>query len=421
MPRLAALVASLSCFVFGCATSEYPDPQTGIALVGGFVVDPGGEAPPYSANILMSGGKVVSVGSAIKIPKHYQTVDVAGKFIVPGLWDMHAHLAALDPVGSKPLDYVSHGVLAVRDMGGHVDELLAYRSSLDARVVGPEIVMAGGTLNGEASGDWHIAVTTDSEGRAAVQQMKAKGADFIKVHRATKPDVFRAIVDEARRVGLHVAGHVPLGMSWPAAADAGMQTIEHAVTMVENEMALPKDPAANILVAAARIDGAAGDDIIAALVRNKTYLDPTLIAYESKLASAEPSAAAVARNFYMRVRKFIGRANAAGVAIVAGTDLVDRPGAGLLDELDLLVASGLTPREALRSATVTAAKAAGRPELGQIHPGGPASFIVLDADPTLDIRDIRKLSIVMLRGRILDRASLASPSPPNIARQPATH
>lgn len=412
MFRFAALVASLVLAAFGCTTPQHLRDKAAqtvaMALVGGAVLDPGGDAPPNAATILINNGRIVSVGDGIRIPAGYRTVDLTGKIIVPGLWDMHAHLAAPGPIGTKPHDYVSHGVLAVRDMGGHVDELLAYRSSLDAGAVGPELVMAGATLNGEAFGDWHIAVATAREGRAAVRQMKAKGADFIKVHRATKPDVFRAIVEEARIAGLPVAGHVPLGLTWVEAADAGMQTIEHTVTIVENEMALPTNPAPNILVAATRIQGTAGDEIIAALVRNKTYLDPTMIAYESKLASAEPSAAAVARGFYLQVRKFVGRAHAAGVAIVAGTDLIDQPGRGLLNELELLVASGLTPREALRAATTTAASAAGKPELGYVQPGAPASFLVLDADPSLDINSLRKLSMIVLRGRIIRPGDLTA-------------
>lgn len=408
MRGLGALVALLSIVTVGCATPQNADPSDGTAFVGAALLDPASDAPPRDATILVSNGRVVAVGSDIKVPAHYRIVRVTGKTIIPGLWDMHAHLAALDPVGDKPGDYVSHGVLAVRDMGGHVDELLAYRSSLDAGAVGPELVMAGATLNGEAFGDWHIAVATPGEGREAVRQMKAKGADFIKVHRATKPDVFAAILDEARSMQLPVAGHVPLGMSWVQAADAGMQTIEHAVTMVENEMALPANPAPNILAAATRLQGAPGDAIITALVRNKTYLDPTLIAYESKLTTAEPSAAAIARSFYIQVRKLVGRANAAGVAIVAGTDIVDRPGTRLLEELDLLVASGLTPREALRAATSTAAKAAGRPDLGSIQSGAPASFLVLDADPSLDIQNARKLAMIVLRGRAMRPADLVT-------------
>lgn len=394
--------------VASCGTQQEaiaPAAQT-LVIAGGYVVDPAGDAPPTKANIVIVGDRVVKVGPDVVAPAGARTIDARGKYMVPGLWDMHSHLDAVNAVGFKPEGYVGHGVLGVRDMGGHVDKLFALKRELADGRIGPVLVMAGPTLNGEVFGDFQRAVTTPDEGRAAVRELKAMGVDLIKIHRATQPEVFLAIVDEARKSGLPVAGHVPLGMSWVEAADAGIQSIEHMVTITENEMAAPVNPAPNILAAAARMEGPEGEAVIAALARNRTYLDPTLIVYERKLVGAQPAAAAVARGLYMRARAMVGRANAAGVAVLAGTDVVEQPGVALLDELDLLVASGLTPRQALRAATTTAAGAAGRPELGQITAGAPASFLVLDADPGADIRNVRTLSMVVLRGLMLEASDL---------------
>lgn len=402
-----ALVAT-ALAAAACAALPHHDgrPAEALAIVGGRVLDPSGDAPAVAATVVIVDGVTTAVGPDARIPAGALTIDATGKYLVPGLWDMHAHLAATNPIGHKPEGYVGHGVLGVRDMGGHTGELLGLKRELVQGRLGPELVMAGPTLNGEAFADFHRAVTSEDEGRNAVRELKEAGFDLVKVHRATKPNVMLAILDEARRAGLPVAGHVPLGMSWIEAANAGMQSIEHMVTIVENEMADPVRPAANILAAAARMEGPEGTQTMAALARNHTYLDPTLIAYESKLASSSPSAAAVARGFYMRARKMVDRASIAGVAILAGTDLVEEPGAGLLAELDLLVASGLTPRQALRAATSTAAFAAGRPALGRIQVGAPASFLILDADPSVDILNIRKLANVVLRGRVIDAQEL---------------
>lgn len=406
LPKLAFV--ALALVVAACATppEDGQAPAGALAIVGGRVLDPSGDGPPTATTVIVVAGRITAISPTAAIPPGARTIDARGKYLVPGLWDMHAHLAATNPVGYKPEGYVGNGVLGVRDMGGHMAELVDLKREIAGGRIGPELVMAGPTLNGEAFADFQRAITTEAEGRSAVRELRQAGVDFIKVHRATKPDVLVAILDEAKRQGLPVAGHVPLGMSWIEAANAGMFSIEHMVTIVENEVADPVRPAANILAAAARVEGPEGDAIFAALARNHTYLDPTLIAYESKLAGAAPPTAAVARGLYMRARAMVGRANAAGVAILAGTDLVDKPGAGLLDELDLLVASGLTPRQALRAATSTAAAAAGRPLLGRIEVGAPASFLILDADPDADIRNIRKLAFVLLRDRTIEAGEL---------------
>jgi imidazolonepropionase-like amidohydrolase len=336
-----------------------------------------------------------------------RALDARGKFLVPGLWDMHAHLDALNPVGRKPEGYVGHGVLGVRDMGGHIDALRGLRRELAGGRIGPALVMAGPTLNGQAFADFHRIVATEAEGRAAVRALRARGVDLIKVHRAVTPPVFMAILDEARRHGLPVAGHVPLGVGWAEAAEAGMQCIEHVQTMVENVVADRRRPIADVQAAVAYLEGAGGDAIFAAMARNRTYFDPTLIFYESTIAAAAPELAGRRRALYARLKRLVGRAAAAGVRIVTGTDFVNRPGAALLDELERLVQAGLSPPAALRAATSTAAFAARRPQLARIAVGAPASFLILDADPRVDIGNLRRLSAVVLRGRLIDAAGLA--------------
>lgn len=324
--RMALALCAWAVASCGTHRETVAPAQQILVITGGYVIDPAGDAPPVKANVLVAGDRVVEVGPDVVVPAGARTIDARGKYLIPGLWDMHSHLDAVNAVGFKP-EVMSAMAYWASATWGHVDKLFALKRELAAGRIGPVLVMAGPTLNGEVFGDFQRAVKTPEEGRAAVRELKAMHVDLIKVHRATKPDVFLAIVDEARQVGLPVAGHVPLGMSWVEAADAGIQSIEHMVTITENEMAAPVSPAPNILAAAARLEGPEGEAVIAALARNHTYLDPTMVVYERKLIGAPPATAAVARGLYMRVRAMVGRANAAGVAMLAGTDVVDQPGA----------------------------------------------------------------------------------------------
>jgi imidazolonepropionase-like amidohydrolase len=185
-----------------------------------------------------------------------------------------------------------------------------------------------------------------------------------------------------------------------------MQSMEHVQTLFENEVADRADPAKDIPAAMVRIAGGKGDSIFATLKRNGTYFDPTLIYYENSIEKAAPDLAARRRVFYGYLKPLVGRASAAGVKILAGTDMIDRPGHWLLVELERLVESGLNTRQALQAATTTAAEAAGRPDLARVAPGATASLLILDADPLADIKNVRRLSMVVLRGRAIGAAEL---------------
>ena len=357
--------------------------------------------------MVIENGRIIAAGPEVRPPGGARTIDARGKYLLPGLWDMHSHLAAQSAIGRKPESYVGHGVLGVRDMGGHIDQLLALRAELAGGRIGPELVMAGPTLNGRAFADFHRVVATADEALAAVRGLRTRGVDLIKVHRALSPDVFPALLDEAQRAGLPVAGHVPLGMSWIAASEAGMHSIEHAQTIVENVVADRANPAPDIPAAVARLQGAEGDAILAMLSRRRTCFDPTLIAYEHSIGNVEPQLAARRRQLLEWLKQLVGRANAAGVPILAGSDMLDRAGPALLDEVERLVESGLTAIQALKAATSTAARAAGKPQAGRIAEGAPASLLLLDADPSADVRNLRQLGAVVLRGRLIEASELA--------------
>ncbi len=399
---LAILLLALAAI--SCATPRASEPP--IAIIGGAVVDPDADGQPQRANIVIRGDRIVAVGREVAPPRGARIFDASGKFLLPGLWDMHAHLNALTEIGQAPERFVGHGVLAARDCGGFLGPLLALRRDIAAGVrTGPQLFIAGPTLNGEQFAPFQRVVRDEAEARAAVRELAAAGVDFIKTHRATSREAVFAMLDEARRHGLHVAGHVPLAVSWIEASEAGMRSMEHAQTLLENEMSDAQAPA-TIEEAIARIDGERGDAIFAALARTGAAFDPTLIAYEESIDN-RPEIAARRREAYGHFKSYVGRAHRAGVTILAGTDVLERHGEMLLVELERLVESGLSPRQALAAATTNPARLMNRPDLCRLAPGATASLLIVDADPTTDVRHLRSLTAVLLRGRLIEKEELA--------------
>jgi imidazolonepropionase-like amidohydrolase len=408
--RIAALAAACLALLLAaaCSTSATEAPAAGQAatiFVGGFIVDPSSNSDPVRADVLVVGDRIVASGPRVRAPAGAQRVDVTGRYLVPGLWDMHAHVAAEGPVGDALEDYVRHGVLGIRDMGGRSDEVLALRNEIaTGRRLGPTMVVAGPTLNGTAGGDFHRVVANAAEARTAVRELRAQGVDFIKIHRQTSPEAFFAIRDETRALGMSFDGHVPLALEWIEASNAGMRSFEHIQTIVENELEAGVEPVRATFEALGRLGGRQGDAIFAAMARNGTYWTPTLIYYRTSWATDAPERRALKQRAYEQMSPLVGRAARAGVPILAGTDLLDRRGAGLLDELDQLVAAGRTPRQALAAATTSPFRLTGRGP-GPIRAGQEASFLILDGNPLTNVANVRLLWAVVLRGRPLARVA----------------
>jgi imidazolonepropionase-like amidohydrolase len=378
-------------------------------IEGATLVDPAASPPARVVSVLVRGDRVEAVAPRLERPPFARVIEGRGRFIVPGLWDMHGHLAALGPIGRAPEHFVGHGVLHVRDMGGYLDQLTALRADIaTGRRVGPTLRIAGPTLNSEHPADFHRTLTTAGEARGAVRELKAAGVDHLKVHRATTREVFEAVIDEGRRVGLPVVGHVPLTVSWVDASRAGMRTIEHIQTIFENlqpDLRLTPERFSHL---ADDLEGALGDEIFGVLKANGTWFDPTLIGYEAAIDGARPEAAAARRQAYGRMKAIAAKAARAGVPIVTGTDVIAQPGEMLLRELERLVEIGMSAPAVLTAATITSATAAGRPELGRVRAGGPASFLLVDANPLDDIAALRRLSLVVHQGRVFTVTDLAA-------------
>jgi len=407
--RLPRFVPALALLIGQVPTSQAPSTRPeGVSIIaGGMLVDPASAAAPEILDVRIEGERITAIGPHLAAPSGAAILDAQGRYLVPGLWDMHAHLAAFEEPGHAPERYVGYGVLGVRDMGGHADVLFALRREIaERRRTGPTLFMAGPTLNGEASADFHRAVTSAEEARTAVRELKAAGVDFIKIHRQTSRAAFDAIADETSRLGLAFSGHVPLVMDWTEASNAGMHTIEHVQTMLENEPVQAANPVDAAFGSLARVMGPRGDEILATLARNGTYFTPTLVGYEETWKDSAPEVRALKQKLYAGMKPLVEHASRAGVRILAGTDVLHDQGDRLLSELERLVDAGLAPRAALAAATTTAFAANGRGP-GRIAAGGEASLLIVDADPLVDVRNLRRLSTVVLRGVMLDEAKLA--------------
>ena len=321
-------------------------------------------------------------------------------------------------------------VTGIRDMGSSLDAILPMReATASGRVLGPRIVAAGPILD-DAPGEWpfRIRVRTADEGRAAVQLLKRRGVDLIKVHNFTPREVFFAIADEARRQNLPVAGHVPLKVAIQEGIDAGMTTIEH----------LSED--GRVWKACSGGTGYRADacrSFFEMLARRRVWQTPTLVA-NSELAVIGTSASRISsdhlayanksfrdmhagnQSFFVTKPEIVRILNdlaevaktatrdmaAAGVGILAGCDALIA-GFCVHDEIATMVSAGMSPLSALQAATLNPARYLGMEQtLGSIAVGKRADLVLLDANPLTDVANVRRIRAVVLGGRLLDRTAL---------------
>jgi hypothetical protein len=390
-----------------------------------------GTAKP-DMTVLVIGNRIAQVATSAGFvaPAKVLRVNGRGKFLIPGLWDMHVHLGNATEA-ALPM-FVASGITGVRDMGSPSFATLRRWSveALAGERVGPRIVAAGPILTAGPQYFWQMVVRTAAEGRRAVDMLAEEGVDFIKVTQSLDRDTYFAIADEARRLDLPLAGHVPLNdngvgykVSGVEASNAGQKCLEHSLGIP-----LPideQDPA-----------------LVPTLLKNHTWVDPTLITYWARAHVHELAAkqddprlthvSPALKQFWagqmgdypkktdiqLQVFKWrlaqVTELHKAGIQLLAGTDLGFAyiiPG-DVKKELEFFVEAGLSPLDALRTATINPAKYLNKEnELGSIEEAKIADLVLLDADPLSDIRNLWQVRAVVLNGRLFDREQLDTIAP----------
>lgn len=432
------------------------------------VIDAKGGPPQPDMTVVVVADRIgrVGKGGEVPVPADAQVIDATGKFLIPGLWDMHIHWYDKDYL---PL-FIANGVTGVRMMWGMPMHHQWRKDIESGKLLGPRMYIASPIVDGPKP-FWQgsIAVANAAEGRAAVTKVKQQGADFVKVYSYLPRDAYFAIAEEAKKENIPFEGHVPITVTAEEASEAGQKSIEHLTGILQacssREAELLKasqqdfaealasgKPMASVRggprsterqrTALETYDSRKADAVFAEFKKNGTWQCPTLTVLRSFVSITDPSFTNdprlkfmpreirsswdpsrdvrlknrsaeeidVQKKVYAKNLEIVGAMKRAGVDIIAGTDTLNPycfPGFSLHDELGLLVQSGLTPMEALQAATFNAARFMGREnELGTIEAGKLADLVLLDANPLDNIANTRKISAVVYGGRLFPKPAL---------------
>jgi len=415
------------------------------------VIDGTGAAARPHMTVVVDGGRLIAIDSAARLtlPRDATIIDGRGKFLIPGLWDMHVHLAK---AGASSLQlFIANGVTSVRDMGGDFAVIAQWRSDIaSGQRVGPRIRSAGPILESAARvrrmkerktvepvDRFRAPVGDTIDARRVVDSVARLGVDFIKVRTATSPETYRAIAAATRRAGLTLAAHGDI-----VAADemlrSGQRSIEHAIypPLQKQDAAVRAQlirelAAARVAVVPTMVNYYQWlnvppsdarriiDDSLGRIDPRRRYVTGYLLAdWKEQVDERGVVKDALIRRFFLRraydaVLRDVREMRSAGVRILPGTDVAVAliyPGFSLRDELGYFVEKlGMTPLEALVSATHNAAEFSGMLDsLGTIERGKLADLVLLDADPLANIKNVGRIDAVMVRGELYDRAKLSA-------------
>jgi Amidohydrolase family len=412
------------------------------------VIDATGAPAKPDMSILIVNGRISALGKTgkVRVPDDAETIDATGKFLIPGLWDMHIHSGGYENGKKYFPRLIANGITGIRDMGSPLDEILRLRREVDEnQLVGPHMIIAGPIVQGPLPFKMplFISVNNEAEARQMVVSLKGRGVDFIKVQDALPRGLYFAIADEAKRQRIPFAGHVPPSITAAEASNAGQRSIEHlggrfygvllGCSDRESELtAKVREIVSNVMKALN--EGKEPDDsgifranltkplfesfndrkeaaLLSMFRRNRTWQVPTLAAQPLRAAVTErrdlgEDDIRYGRKLLQEQFDLVKAMQRAGVKIMAGTDLPPE-GSRLSEELSLLVEAGLTPMEALQSATRNPAEFLDRLDsLGTIERGKIADLVLLNANPLEDIRNVQKIDAVILDGKLIPTSSL---------------
>lgn len=396
------------------SNNAVPVVKTKIALVGATLIDGTGRPSIPNATIVVNEGRIVAAGPAAttRVPFDTKTFDVHGKTIVPGLWDMHAHLHQLEWVPT----YIAAGVTSVRDMGNELPFVLALRAAVDSgRSIGPHIHMAG-LVDGDGPNAFGaFSANTPAEGRAIVRKYHDLGFEQMKLYDLLSPAVVAAICDEAHNLVMSVTGHLPRSLSITAAIDSGMDQFAHLPIRGDAQNDSTKAIIAYLKAHGTVIDpteswneigGHSRDESVQTFQPVLQHLPPPFVQFRVANWGAAGTDPATAHSRLERSLQLIGALHTAGVPIVAGTD-EGIPGFSVYREMELYVKAGFTPMDAIRAATSVSATALhAEKDVGTIAAGMHADLLVLDKNPLDDISNIRTSRYVMKDGVLYENSAL---------------
>lgn len=457
--RHVALHLIVLCLMIGVSpVRSAAPPEQLVALVGGTVIDGNGGAPLHDAVVLIKGGKILQVGSRrqIKYAKTAKVIDVTGKYVLPGLIDMHVHYH--DWMGEL---FLAHGVTTVKDLGNDLEWISTISHEVEqGKVRGPRIFYVGFGLDAPPPvRETHVAVSDPLMAMRAVQLQHQKGASAVKVREKITPELLKAVTQEAHKLGMPVTGHIR-SIDAREAALAGIDGLEHASGIVQALTNYPRqaDPTKNELQtfvmdlkAFAMIDLAKADELAKFLASKNVALIPTMsgwwrmatdrrdeFAREDAEYAKNPSLVYVAedarhllatsfvyniknpddlaqiRAGYKKLQALLMSFSKAGGKILTGSDtFFSVPGLSLQRELMMLVDAGFTPLQAITMATRDSAQFLKKGAvLGTISPGKLADLVVLNASPLDDINNLERVALVMKGGQVVDTSYHADYSVP---------
>ena len=395
-------------------------------------------------DVLVVGNRIVSVQFIVRPlqgppPAGITVIDATGKTLLPGLWDMHAHVG-----DNHGLLNLAAGVTTIRDLGNDTDSLLARRQRIaDGKEIGTRIVLAG-IIDGRGpyQGPTKVLVSTEAEARAAVDNYKRLGYRQIKIYSSVRPELVPAIIDEAHKNGLRVSGHIPAEMTAAQCVELGYDEIQHINFLVLNffpdikntntiaRLVEPAKRGADLDLASPQVQS-----FIKLLQDHHTKLDLTLSIFEDQYLNragqiprgSQPIASRLPaqvrrgllstgltppagmddtyRKSFAKMMDFAGLLYRSGIPIEAGTDSM--PGFALHRELELDVQAGISPAQVLQNATLNAARIMSLDkDLGSIAPGKLADLVLVDGNPAANISDIRKTALVVKDGVLYNPAEL---------------
>ncbi len=425
-------VKLISFLWFGiCTLAAPPAKNAPLVFVDVTVIDCAGSPARPNQMVIVEGNRITSIGrnGSLKKPAGATIIDGSGKFLIPGLWDMHVHLL-WEPVSQFLPLCVANGVTGIRDLHTKLtpEEVNSLRQQIsEGQAVGPRLIASGPIVDGPQP--WwpgSVAVTNAADAREAVRRLKREGRDLVKVYEGLPRTAYFALADEAKRQRIPFVGHTPGAITAAEAADAGQKSIEHLSRVWESCYVREGESFV--------FDERKAAALLALFKKKQTWQCPTLVVrvgsyrrlseitndsrlkYISKDVQAraywnearEDPAGRRAR--FQQQLELVGRMQREGLGLLAGTDAIMPyvfPGFSLHDELGLLVKAGLSPLAALQAATLNPARFLGlEKSLGTVEKGKLADLVLLEANPLADINNTKRISAVVANGHLFDRLAL---------------